>query len=127
MSVEDVSKFAHPLLLFQIHGGDDQGAGSSGTQRAQEGDLDADLLMSQVEVSLKCPLTQKLLEDPVQHRSCKHNYSKQAMLQYIRDRSRIGKATRCPFGGCTNKVTENDLVPNHALQGRLQKQQRKLL
>ena len=38
---------------------------------------DEELAMGQVQRSLTCPITQKLLEDPVKNRSCGHIYSRQ--------------------------------------------------
>ena len=112
-------------VFSQIHG--DAGAAGSSSNHDSVADPDADLLLSQVEVSHKCPLTQKLLEDPVSHRTCKHTYSRQAILDYIHGRAKNGKAARCPVSGCKNKVTEGDLQRNHALQGQLQRQKRRLL
>jgi len=47
--------------------------------------------------SLKCPITTNYLEDPVTSSTCKHSYSKEAIMSMIR--SRGGHQCRCPVHG----------------------------
>ncbi len=45
-----------------------------------------DLVMGQVDISLKCPITKVFYEDPVTSRTCKHSYSREAILAHISQR-----------------------------------------
>ncbi|KAF9386797.1 hypothetical protein CPB97_003334 [Podila verticillata] len=61
--------------------------------------------------SLKCPLTTKLLEDPVTSSSCKHSFSKDAIMGMIASQ----RQTLCPVHGCNRPITAAMLQPNKAL------------
>ena len=49
-------------------------------------DAEGDLVVGQVDKSLKCPLTKAFLEDPLTSRVCKHSYSSKAIHAHIRRR-----------------------------------------
>ncbi|KAG0033052.1 hypothetical protein BGZ81_009494 [Podila clonocystis] len=61
--------------------------------------------------SLKCPLTTKFLEDPVTSSSCKHSFSKEAIMSMIASQ----RQTLCPVHGCNRPITAGMLQPNKAL------------
>ncbi|KAF9310929.1 hypothetical protein BG003_007943 [Podila horticola] len=61
--------------------------------------------------SLKCPLTTKFLEDPVTSSSCKHSFSKDAIMSMIASQ----RQTLCPVHGCNRPITAGMLQPNKAL------------
>ena len=96
----------------------------AGSSRPQEETISGDLVMTQKEVSLVCPLTKKLMEDPVTSKKCHHSFSKSAILSHIRNyRQRRGHA-KCPIGGCDQKVVEADLEPNADLEKAVRRKQR---
>lgn len=47
-------------------------------------DSQGDLVMGQVDKSLKCPITKAFFEDPATSKVCKHSYSKAAIIAHIR-------------------------------------------
>lgn len=49
-------------------------------------DYDDDIVLGHVQRSLNCPLTKRYFEDPVTSISCKHSYSKAAILEHIKKR-----------------------------------------
>ncbi|KAG0088693.1 hypothetical protein BGZ93_010295 [Podila epicladia] len=61
--------------------------------------------------SLKCPLTTKFLEDPVTSSSCKHSFSKDAIMSMIASQ----RQTLCPVHGCSRPITAGMLQSNKAL------------
>jgi hypothetical protein len=70
------------------------------------GDEDEDLEVVEAPTTqvstLKCPITQSFLEDPVKHVTCGHVFSQKAILNHIRgDR-------RCPVPGCATKNIQPD-------------------
>ena len=46
----------------------------------------SDLVVGQVDKSLKCPLTKAYLDDPVTSKVCRHSYSREAILSHIKQR-----------------------------------------
>lgn len=48
------------------------------------GDEEGDLVVGQVDKSLKCPITKVYFEEPVTSQVCKHSYSKAAIIAHIR-------------------------------------------
>lgn len=46
---------------------------------------------------LRCPITTKLMEDPVRNSLCGHTYSKEAILQHLR----VSRRKECPVAGCS--------------------------
>lgn len=51
-----------------------------------QGDSDDEIVVEQVQQSLNCPLTKRLLEAPVTSKVCKHSYSYSAIIEHIRQR-----------------------------------------
>jgi len=47
--------------------------------------------------SLKCPVTGRLIEDPVKNTVCGHVYSREGIMSHIRAK---GQHARCPVTGC---------------------------
>lgn len=46
-------------------------------------DDDDDVIMTQEELGIKCPYTQKVMEEPVRNIICNHNYEKGAIQEFI--------------------------------------------
>ncbi len=76
----------HPIIMDfseRVRGGDEEEEGEE-----EEGGGEGDLVVGQVDRSLKCPLTRVFLEDPVTSRVCKHSYSSAAIRAHIRQQQR---------------------------------------
>ena len=52
----------------------------------EEGAGGGDLVVGQVDKSLKCPLTKVYFDDPVTSKVCRHSYSRDAILSHIKQR-----------------------------------------
>ena len=77
---------SHPIVMEfseRVRSGEEVGEVEEGEEEGDE-----DLVVGQVDRSLKCPLTRVFLEDPVTSRVCKHSYSKSAIHQHIRQQER---------------------------------------
>ena len=99
---------------------------SGDVQTSQEEPVGTGIVIGQVEVSLNCPLTKKLMEDPVTNKICSHSFSRQAVFTLIRQyqQAHRNKQTRCPIGGCNNKLKEADFEPNRELERAIRKKER---
>ncbi|XP_071804150.1 E3 SUMO-protein ligase NSE2-like [Asterias amurensis] len=89
-------------------------AGETMVRSANEVTEDEDVVMTQCEVSTKCPITKCEMVDPVTNKHCQHTYEKTAIMQMLRNR----KNALCPVSGCGNKtpLDKTDLVDNRQLK-----------
>ncbi|KAI7860264.1 zinc-finger of the MIZ type in Nse subunit-domain-containing protein, partial [Circinella umbellata] len=79
-------------------------------------DDDDDVVVGHVTLSTTCPITQSFLENPVTSQTCKHTYSKYAIMELIRkSRGRV----QCPNSGCSQLVTANVLVEDGLAERRV--------
>ncbi|ESN91103.1 hypothetical protein HELRODRAFT_194550 [Helobdella robusta] len=78
-------------------------------------DDDDDIIMTSEELGVKCPYTQKVMEEPVKNTKCGHNYEKKAILEFINNKK--GNA-KCPYAGCGNRepLKVEDLEDNLTLK-----------
>ncbi len=56
-----------------------------------EVDDDVEVAMTQAEVNLKCPYTGMEMKNPVTNIHCKHNYDREGIMQFIKQRGRRAK------------------------------------
>ena len=73
----------HPIVMDfseRVRGGDEEEG------EEEEGGGEGDLVVGQVDRSLKCPLTRAFLVDPLTSRACKHSYSSEAIRTHIKQR-----------------------------------------
>lgn len=54
--------------------------------------------------SIKCPISQGRIEEPVKSKLCGHSYDKSSILMYIND-----KPKECPISGCKKMVSKENL------------------
>ncbi|RUS21921.1 zinc-finger of the MIZ type in Nse subunit-domain-containing protein [Endogone sp. FLAS-F59071] len=81
-------------------------------------DSEDDIVIGSQRVSLKCPITQTLLVNPVTSKICKHSFSGAAVTDMI---NRQGGKIRCPESGCEKILTLNDLAPNKGLARKVKR------
>ena len=74
---------AHPLVqefTERVRNPEESDPEEETTQDEEE----SELVVGQVDKSLKCPITKTFFEDPVMSQVCKHSYSSAAILAHIR-------------------------------------------
>lgn len=89
--------------------------------KMMEGGDEEDLVVQAGKPSLKCPLTQRLLEDPVKSPECGHVFSRAAIQAVSRQDN-----MQCPVAGCNRKLSMRRLQPDPLLQRRLERQQNRI-
>ena len=91
--------------------------------QAEEADKEEeeDVVMSQVQETYRCPITQRIMENPVRNTACNHSYSKDAILELLQQRK--GRL-RCPV--CGDPVHQNKLVPNKDLERKIRRYKRQM-
>ena len=76
----------HPILLdFKEKVQNSQEESMEDIEVAED-DENGDVVLGQVDKSLKCPLTKMYLQHPVTSRVCKHSYSREAIIDHIKRR-----------------------------------------
>lgn len=92
--------------------GDDRD-GDDGT-----GDDDAPMVMVAAGTpTYKCPLTLRIIDQPIRSRVCRHFYEEAAVLEYLQS----GGSTRCPASGCSATISPQRLYRDRGLERRLRK------
>ncbi|RKP27526.1 zinc-finger of the MIZ type in Nse subunit-domain-containing protein [Syncephalis pseudoplumigaleata] len=91
---------------------------STAAYNDEEEEEDDDIIEMAQHVSLICPLTTMIMEDPVTSASCKHSFSKRAIVEYIQ-RYQGSERAPCPVTGCSRMIVESDLVRNRWLERKI--------
>ncbi|XP_053377926.1 uncharacterized protein LOC123528457 isoform X1 [Mercenaria mercenaria] len=84
---------------------------------------DMDVEMTQEKVNTRCPYTGMEMVYPVRNKHCGHNYDKDGIQQYIKQRK---KKAKCPLGGCSNEkpIEMSDLEENKELKRYIERMNR---
>lgn len=82
--------------------------------------VDEDLSVVGAVLSVDCPITGKLMEDPVKSKRCGHSYSKNGILGVIQQNG--GREVKCPHRGCKHKVGRADLEQDKAMSLRVSRE-----
>ncbi|XP_033119995.1 E3 SUMO-protein ligase NSE2-like [Anneissia japonica] len=92
------------------------------TQAQTELGEDEEFVMTQAEVSLKCPITQREMTDPVKNKHCGHSYEKSAVNTYMKSRKKV----MCPVCGCGNQnpLQKADLQDDKEIRQIIQRKNR---
>ena len=78
--------------------------------------LDEDgIMVTQNEVSFKCPYSGKRMVEPVTHNKCGHHYDKATVLKLLARSAQL----KCPRPGCPNMVTKTSFKLNLALKRQI--------
>ncbi|KAJ2360552.1 hypothetical protein H4R23_000964 [Coemansia sp. Cherry 401B] len=84
---------------------------------------DEDLVIAGARINYRCPVTTSWLVDPVTSKTCKHSFSREAILDYIRGH---GGGCACPVGGCSRRIRPQDLYPDKVLERKVARHLRQL-
>ncbi|KAI9504918.1 zinc-finger of the MIZ type in Nse subunit-domain-containing protein [Coemansia spiralis] len=91
---------------------------------AEEGNEDEDdLVIAGARLTYKCPITASWLTDPVTSKVCKHSFSRDAIVDYIRGHH---GSCPCPVGGCSHRIQLRDLHQDKVLERKVANHLRKL-
>ncbi|KAI8051264.1 zinc-finger of the MIZ type in Nse subunit-domain-containing protein [Syncephalis plumigaleata] len=88
-------------------------------------DDEDDIVQISQRVSLICPLTTMLMEDPVTSISCKHSFSRNAILDYVQQYHNT-RSIPCPVAGCQQEITESTLKRNRWLETKIEHEKERM-
>lgn len=83
-----------------------------------EDDDDDELVITEQQESIICPITKKLMSEPLVSKRCGHSYSS-IIKDVIRDNPE--RRIECPVAGCVHFVTLSDLEPNKSLARKIRR------
>ncbi|KAI8868894.1 hypothetical protein GQ42DRAFT_124531 [Ramicandelaber brevisporus] len=94
-----------------------------GSTLAIAGEDDDDFEVGVERISLVCPLTNQLLEEPLVGSNCQHVYSSKAVREYIRSEQRNNRNNRaqCAVPGCNAVLVPSDLRPYPKIERKVQR------
>uniref|UniRef100_S4RNH8 E3 SUMO-protein ligase NSE2 n=1 Tax=Petromyzon marinus TaxID=7757 RepID=S4RNH8_PETMA len=93
------------FLNFQRHITDIQQQGASNSLlegNGAEGEMQEDVVFSQAQQTLTCPLTTVLMRRPMRNKKCQHSYEESAIMEFIHKQRQKKRPIKCPVVGCDN-------------------------
>ncbi|CAL1291437.1 unnamed protein product [Larinioides sclopetarius] len=72
-----------------------------------------ELLVTATKESFLDPLTKLPIQDPVKSKTCHHSFERSSIWKHLQ------KYKRCPYSGCVNNLSREDLVEDLALKREL--------
>lgn len=77
-----------------------------------------DIVITNQQESMVCPITKRVMIDPLISRRCQHSYSS-VVKEMIRDSPE--RRIECPVAGCVHFITLSDLRPNKLLARKIRR------
>lgn len=91
----------------------------------EDEDEENDAMIQVSRPSLRCPLTQQQLVDPVRNQACGHVYSRAAILALLQQQQQHHSRAAnqpCPIAGCSARIAgPAGLQPATELAGRIER------
>jgi len=88
------------------------------------GDDDNIVIAPTQHTDIKCPITKLIFENPVINKGCGHSYSKDAILNLLRQNK--NKPMACPVTGCSSKITAKSLERDLDMEANVEKEKLKI-
>ncbi|KAI0601985.1 zinc-finger of the MIZ type in Nse subunit-domain-containing protein [Biscogniauxia sp. FL1348] len=97
------------------------GGGRNSNSEDDDDDEDEDLVVAEEHISIHCPLSMVVMQDPYTSRVCKHTFEKAAITVFLRDQP--GRRAQCPQTGCDKEVTPDDFYADQVMLRKIQRAQ----
>ncbi|KAI0105057.1 zinc-finger of the MIZ type in Nse subunit-domain-containing protein [Nemania sp. FL0031] len=91
-------------------GGDDEGE-----------DEEEELVIAEEHISVYCPLSMVVMEEPYTSTACKHTFNKPAIVQFLR--SQPGHRAKCPQTGCSKEISIKDFYDDQVMLRKIKRAQ----
>ncbi|KAI1163998.1 zinc-finger of the MIZ type in Nse subunit-domain-containing protein [Nemania serpens] len=86
-----------------------------------EGDEEEDLVIAEEHISIYCPLSMVVMEEPYTSTVCKHTFNKPAIVQFLR--SQPGHRAKCPQTGCNKEISIKDFYDDQVMLRKIRREQ----
>ncbi|CAM1502072.1 Fc.00g040560.m01.CDS01 [Cosmosporella sp. VM-42] len=98
--------------------------GRPGEDAGGDDDSDDDIAVAREVLSINCPLTLRVLDQPYSNRKCKHTFEKAAILDYLPPHGEV----QCPQTGCSQMFSrmrfDQDFYLDQVMMKRIQRTRR---
>ncbi|KAI0908871.1 zinc-finger of the MIZ type in Nse subunit-domain-containing protein [Ustulina deusta] len=86
-----------------------------------EDDEEEDLVIAEEHISIYCPLSMVVMEEPYTSSVCKHTFNKPAIVQFLR--SQPGHRAKCPQTGCSKEISIKDFYDDQVMLRQIKRAQ----
>ncbi|KAI0201594.1 hypothetical protein F4808DRAFT_106230 [Astrocystis sublimbata] len=82
---------------------------------------DEDVVIAEEHLSIYCPLSMVVMDEPYTSNVCKHTFNKPAIVQYLRGQP--GHKATCPQTGCSRGISLKDFYDDQVMLRQIERQQ----
>ncbi|KAI0483689.1 hypothetical protein F4859DRAFT_409152 [Xylaria cf. heliscus] len=87
----------------------------------EDDEEEEDLVIAEEHLSIYCPLSMVVMEEPYTSSVCKHTFNKPAIAQYLREHP--GHRATCPQTGCSKEISIKDFYDDQVMLRMIQRAQ----
>ncbi|KAI1810842.1 hypothetical protein GGS20DRAFT_150734 [Poronia punctata] len=87
----------------------------------EEDEEDEDLVVAGEQVSIYCPLSMVVMDEPFTSTRCRHTFNKPAIVQFLR--SQPNRTAQCPQTGCSRQVNLKDFFFDQVMLRKIKRAQ----
>ncbi|KAJ2966961.1 hypothetical protein NUW58_g10544 [Xylaria curta] len=86
-----------------------------------EDEEEEELVIAEEHLSIYCPLSMVVMEEPYTSSACKHTFNKQAIVQFLRGQP--GHRAKCPQVGCGKEISIKDFYDDQVMLRKIKRAQ----
>ncbi|KAI1309240.1 zinc-finger of the MIZ type in Nse subunit-domain-containing protein [Xylaria venustula] len=86
-----------------------------------EDEEEEDLVIAEEHISIYCPLSMVVMEQPYTSTVCKHTFNKPAIVQFLREQP--NHRAQCPQTGCSKEISITDFYDDQVMLRRIKREQ----
>ncbi|TRX92369.1 hypothetical protein FHL15_006755 [Xylaria flabelliformis] len=94
---------------------------NAGGDDGEDDEEEEDLVIAEEHLSIYCPLSMVVMEQPYTSSVCKHTFNKPAIVQYLREQP--GHRATCPQTGCSKEISIKDFYDDQVMLRKIQRAQ----
>ncbi|KAI0968128.1 zinc-finger of the MIZ type in Nse subunit-domain-containing protein [Xylaria arbuscula] len=87
----------------------------------EEDDEEEDLVIAEEHISIYCPLSMVVMEQPYTSTVCKHTFNRPAIVQFLR--GQLNHRAQCPQTGCSKEISITDFYDDQVMLRRIKREQ----
>ncbi|KAI0453033.1 zinc-finger of the MIZ type in Nse subunit-domain-containing protein [Xylaria acuta] len=85
----------------------------------EDDEEEEELVIAEEHLSIYCPLSMVIMEEPYTSSVCKHTFNKPAIVQYLREHP--GHRATCPQTGCSKEISITDFYDDQVMLRKIQR------
>ncbi|KAI1437096.1 hypothetical protein GGR50DRAFT_140750 [Xylaria sp. CBS 124048] len=93
--------------------------GEDGEEEDQE-EEEEEVVIAQEHISIYCPLSMVIMDEPYTSTTCKHSFNKSAITMFLR--SQPNQTAQCPQTGCGKDISLKDLYDDQVMLRRINRE-----